>query len=83
MPGEKVSLGCGGSEEWYLVVLDAMSRFFCVSPPVDPVTQSLEGCEQDGWVNASCFAAFNVSCGGEEYNASQCIFQQRQPCRYV
>ena len=65
------------------IILDVTSRFYCVSPPIDSVTQSLEGCERDSWVNASCFAAFNLSCGGEEYNASQCIFQQRQQCRYV
>jgi len=54
-----------------------------VQPPVDPLTQSLEGCEEGGWVNVSCFAAPGVRCGGEEYNETQCIFQQRQPCRYV
>lgn len=72
---------------WNISLDWIVSRFFCVSPNIDPVNQTAVGCTKDRLVSVSCFAAPGVDCvcGGEtvNYSSSQCVFMKEQSCRFV
>lgn len=61
-------------------------RFYCVTPEVDPVTQSHRGCAKNGSVMTQCYTAPNINCSSQLETVGEVTvtkFMRPFPCRYV